>query len=108
MTTEIERPRKAPSFKGVSPRDFVAPLEGDTATYGTETPWRDTPPNNFSSAAETAIDQSPPTPQGIDPLDADAMPEDEVPPEGEIDPVEGDASQSDGEPAYSRKKKRRR
>ena len=80
----------------------------DTPTEGTETPWRDTPPTNISSVHETNNDQSPPTDPAADPADCDAMPEEDVPEEGELEAGTEEASQSDGEPKRSVKKKKRR
>jgi len=64
------------------PRGGVAAIHSvDTEEDGTETPWRDTPPTNISSIAETINDGSPPTDPDI-PLEyADAMPEEDVPEE---------------------------
>jgi hypothetical protein len=67
------------------PRGGIAAIHsGDTAEDGTETPWRDTPPHNMSSVAETQNDHSPPTDPDIDPEDADSKPEVIVPPEEEL------------------------
>ena len=64
------------------PRGGIAAIHSvDTAEDGTETPWRDTPPTNVSSIAETINDGSPPTDPAIPPEYADAMPEDQVPEE---------------------------
>jgi len=64
------------------PRGGVAAIHSvDTVEDGTETPWRDTPPTNISSVAETYNDSSPPTNPDIPPEAADAMPEDQVPEE---------------------------
>ena len=72
----------------------------DTDESGTETPWRDTPPTNISSVAETFNDGSPPTDPSIPQEAADAMPEDQVP--EEPDPPEADET---GLPVvHSRKK----
>jgi len=60
---------------------IIAANAVDTPDYGTETPWRDTPPTNVSSIHETNSDQSPPTDPDASQEDCDAMLESEVPPE---------------------------
>jgi hypothetical protein len=64
----------------------ISPLAVDTVEYGTETPWRDTPPHNYSSQYETDNDHSPPGEPPNDPADTNASEgfnEPETPPEGE-------------------------
>lgn len=61
----------------------IAPNAVDTVEYGTETPWRDTPPTNVSSAFETANDASPPTDPAASQDDCNAQPVEEVEPEGD-------------------------
>jgi len=74
------------------PRGGVGAIHSvDTIEDGTETPWRDTPPTNVSSVAETLNDGSPPTDPAIPPEAADAMPEDQVPDEPDPPPPEGGA-----------------
>jgi hypothetical protein len=77
---KIESETKAVGGPG-DPRGAVASNAVDTPTEGTETPWRDTPPTNISSIAETINDGSPPTDPAIPPEAADAMPEEDVPEE---------------------------
>lgn len=69
------------------PRGGVGAIHSvDTVEDGTETPWRDTPPTNVSSVAETNNDHSPPTDPEIKLEDADAMHEDNVPEEPDPPP----------------------
>lgn len=46
----------------------------DTEVYGTETPYRKTPPTNMSSLAEAAATGTPPSDAGVDPADAASGP----------------------------------
>lgn len=48
-------------------------LGSDTPQYGTETPYRKTPPTNIGSVAEAAATATPPTGAAVDPADAVAV-----------------------------------
>jgi hypothetical protein len=53
---------------GIQPKEAppgVSPLGSDTPVYGTETPYRKTPPHNFGTAAEAAATATPPTGAGV-------------------------------------------
>lgn len=53
---------------------MISPLASETPIYGTETPYRRTPPTNFSSIAETAATGTPPTAAGVSHASAVAAP----------------------------------
>jgi hypothetical protein len=56
----IEPETKEFGFDG-DPRGGPSVLGSDTPVYGTETPYRKTPPHNFGTAAEAAATATPPT-----------------------------------------------
>jgi len=50
---------------------IISPFASDTPIFGTETPYRKTPPTNVGSAAEAAATTTPPTGAGITQAQAD-------------------------------------
>jgi len=50
---------------------MISPLAFDTPQYGTETPYRKTPPTNIGSAAEAAATSTPPTNPAVTQAQAD-------------------------------------
>jgi hypothetical protein len=61
----------APLIGGPGDPRMISPLAFDTPLYGTETPYRKTPPTNIGSAAEAAATSTPPTNPAVTQAQAD-------------------------------------
>jgi hypothetical protein len=75
-STQDKKVADAPCEQIGGPGDPRMPsvLGSDTPQYGTETPYRKTPPNNWGSAAEAAATATPPTGAGVTQAQADSEP----------------------------------
>jgi hypothetical protein len=69
-----DEPELAPMIGGPGDPRAISPFASDTPIYGTETPYRKTPPTNIGSAAEAAATTTPPTGAGVTQAQADSEP----------------------------------